>query len=44
MEKFYGEQFYRYAMYIMPLMPITYGEDNYRAFGPTCIGLKVGRR
>ena len=35
MEKFYGEQFYRYAMYIMPLMPITYGDDNYRAFGPT---------
>jgi len=35
MEKYYGEKFYKYAIYIMPLMPITYGDDNYRAFGPT---------
>jgi hypothetical protein len=35
MEAFYGERFKRYEIYIMPLMPITAGEDNYRAFGPT---------
>ncbi|MEP7373977.1 MAG: DUF4932 domain-containing protein [Chitinophagaceae bacterium] len=35
MEKYYGEKFDKYAIYIMPLMPITYGDDNYRAFGPT---------
>jgi len=35
MEKYYGEKFYKYIIYIMPLMPITYGDDNYRAFGPT---------
>jgi len=35
MEKYYGEQFSRYTIYIMPMMPITVGEDNYRAFGPT---------
>lgn len=34
MEDYYGEHFIAYRMYIMPLMPITYGEDNYRAFGP----------
>lgn len=42
MEKYYGEEFYKYAIYIMPLMPITYGDDNYRAFGPT-IHLPQGR-
>ncbi len=35
MEAFYGERFAAYKIYIMPLMPITPGEDNYRAFGPT---------
>jgi hypothetical protein len=35
MEAFYGEKFKRYEIYIMPLMPITAGDDNYRAFGPT---------
>ncbi|MBL7698208.1 MAG: DUF4932 domain-containing protein [Chitinophagaceae bacterium] len=34
MEGYYGENFEGYAMYIMPMMPVTYGEDNYRAFGP----------
>ena len=42
MEKYYGEKFYKYTIYIMPLMPITYGDDNYRAFGPT-IHLPQGR-
>jgi len=42
MEKYYGEKFYQYSLYIMPLMPITPGEDNYRAFGPT-MHLPMGR-
>ena len=32
-EKGYGQTFAGYAFYLMPGMPITYGEDNYRAFG-----------
>lgn len=35
MEQYYGEHFHRYALYLMPSMPINWGEDNYRAFGPT---------
>lgn len=34
MERYYGEHFDRYALYLMPSMPINWGEDNYRAFGP----------
>lgn len=33
-ERYYGEHFERYALYLMPSMPIPAGEDNYRAFGP----------
>jgi len=32
-EKWYGQKFSGYVFIIMPGMPITYGEDNYRAFG-----------
>ena len=35
MEKWYGQQFAAYELYLMPGMPITPGDDNYRAFGPT---------
>ena len=35
MERYYGESFAAYKIYIMPTMPISYGDDNYRAFGPT---------
>lgn len=34
MEKWYGQQFAGYELYLMPGMPITPGDDNYRAFGP----------
>jgi precorrin-6B methylase 1 len=34
MEKWYGQQFAGYELYLMPGMPITAGDDNYRAFGP----------
>lgn len=34
MEKWYGESFAGYELYLMPGMPITPGDDNYRAFGP----------
>ncbi|EDM34021.1 hypothetical protein PBAL39_17159 [Pedobacter sp. BAL39] len=34
MEKWYGKQFAGYEFYLMPGMPITPGDDNYRAFGP----------
>jgi hypothetical protein len=40
MEKWYGEQFAGYELYLMPGMPITPGDDNYRAFGPTLISPK----
>ncbi|PPL04790.1 DUF4932 domain-containing protein [Parapedobacter indicus] len=35
MERYYGESFADYRIYLMPTMPIPYGPDNYRAFGPT---------
>lgn len=41
MEKWYGEKFDSYQICLMPGMPISPGEDNYRAFGPT---LKNGKR
>lgn len=34
MEKWYGQEFAGYQIYLMPGMPIPPGEDNYRAFGP----------
>ncbi|QNF34429.1 DUF4932 domain-containing protein [Adhaeribacter swui] len=34
MEKWYGQKFAGYELYLMLGMPITPGEDNYRAFGP----------
>jgi len=34
MEKWYGQQFAGYELYLMPGMPVTAGDDNYRAFGP----------
>ncbi|MBC9932889.1 DUF4932 domain-containing protein [Chitinophaga qingshengii] len=34
MEQYYGEHFDKYALYVMPSMPIPAGDDNYRAFGP----------
>ncbi|WP_129715153.1 DUF4932 domain-containing protein [Pedobacter sp. SYP-B3415] len=34
MEKWYGQSFAGYELYLMPGMPITEGDDNYRAFGP----------
>jgi Domain of unknown function (DUF4932) len=34
MEKWYGSSFAAYELYLMPGMPITPGDDNYRAFGP----------
>jgi len=34
MEKWYGQSFAGYELYLMPGMPITPGDDNYRAFGP----------
>jgi hypothetical protein len=40
MEKWYGEQFAGYELYLMPGMPITPGDDNYRAFGPTLVSPK----
>jgi hypothetical protein len=36
-EKWYGQKFAAYELYLMPGMPITPGDDNYRAFGPTLI-------
>lgn len=41
MEKWYGQKFDEYQICLMPGMPISPGEDNYRAFGPT---LKSGKR
>jgi len=40
MEEWYGEHFAGYELYLMPGMPITPGDDNYRAFGPTLISPK----
>ena len=37
MEHYYGKHFIAYHFYLMPGMPVTPGEDNYRAFGPTII-------
>ncbi|RCH56508.1 hypothetical protein DJ568_01220 [Mucilaginibacter hurinus] len=34
MEKWYGQHFAGYELYLMPGMPIPSGKDNYRAFGP----------
>jgi len=34
MEKWYGQEFTAYELYISPAMPITPGEDSYRGFGP----------
>lgn len=34
MEKWYGQKFPFYELYISPAMPITPGDDNYRGFGP----------
>lgn len=34
MERYYGETFASYSIYLMPTMPIPFGPDNYRAFGP----------
>lgn len=34
MEDYFGESFDEYSIYLMPLMPIPAGSDNYRAFGP----------
>lgn len=32
-ERWYGQRFAGYELYVMPGMPITPGDDNYRAFG-----------
>lgn len=40
MEKWYGQQFPQYILYISPTMPITPGEDNYRGFGPNILSPK----
>ncbi|MGU3376549.1 DUF4932 domain-containing protein [Chryseobacterium sp. M5A1_1a] len=37
MEKWYGQTFPSYMLYISPAMPITPGEDNYRGFGPNIL-------
>lgn len=37
MEKWYGQVFPQYKLYISPSMPITPGEGNYRGFGPNII-------
>ncbi|SDM30387.1 DUF4932 domain-containing protein [Pedobacter antarcticus] len=34
MEKWYGQKFPFYELYISPAMPITPGDDNYRGVGP----------
>ena len=41
MEKWYGQKFDEYQIFLMQGMPISPGEDNFRAFGPT---LKNGKR
>lgn len=33
LEKWFGQQFPQYRMYLCPAMPITAGEDSYRGFG-----------
>ncbi|AZA84342.1 hypothetical protein C1637_05740 [Chryseobacterium lactis] len=37
MEKWYGQIFPGYMLYISPAMPITPGKDNYRGFGPNIL-------
>ncbi|WP_316846984.1 DUF4932 domain-containing protein [Pedobacter psychrodurus] len=39
-EKWYGNKFPNYELYISPAMPITPGEGNYRGFGPTIFSPK----
>ena len=39
-EKWYGNKFPYYELYISPAMPITPGEGNYRGFGPTILSPK----
>ncbi len=34
MEKWYGQQYPQYELYISPAMPITPGDDSYRGYGP----------
>ncbi|MDQ0065231.1 DUF4932 domain-containing protein [Chryseobacterium lathyri] len=40
MERWYGQVFPNYMLYISPGMPITPGEGNYRGFGPNILSPK----
>lgn len=40
MEKWFGQKFLEYQLYISPGMPITPGEDSYRGFGPQILSSK----
>ena len=40
LEKWYGKIFPAYKIYLAPGMPVTKGEDNYRAFAPSIMSAK----